>query len=64
MHALMGKQVKDKTMHTGGPGVCKGKALKKKKGATVAEVMGKMHVVMPVMEGMMLHLHLPDHLLN
>ena len=30
VQALTGKQVRDAMMHTGGPGVCKRKALKKK----------------------------------
>ena len=44
--------------------MCKGKALKKKKGATAVEAIAKMHVVILVMEGMMLHPHLCDLLLN
>ena len=61
----MGKQVRDEIMQTGGLAVRKGKALKKKKkGGTAVELMAKMHVVKPVMEGMILHPHLCDLLLN
>ena len=61
----MGKQVRDVIMQTGGPGVCKGKALKKKKkGATAAEAKFKMHMVILVVEGMMLHPQLHNLLLN
>ena len=63
VQALMGEQVRDATMQTGGPGAHKGKALKKK-GATAIEAMVRMHMVMPVVEGMMLHPYFCDLLLN
>ena len=60
----MGKQVRDAMMQTGDPGVHKGKAPKKKKGTTAMVAIAKMHVVMPVMEGMIMRPHLRDLLLN
>ena len=64
VQAFIKKQLRDPTIQTGGFGVRKGKALKKKQGAMAMEVMAKMHVVMPVIEGMMLRPHFHNLLMN